>query len=277
MTIVRNIDSKCEIALDALRMVIDPAIGGRIVEFSYHERNVLATSGPQFGSTFWVSPQSLWDWPPPAEIDSAPYSVRIDPDSITLTGNMSPLLGVYVAKRFTVESSIPAVNVEYAIVNAQAEPVTVAAWEVTRVPGGLTFYATGFQRLAKSNLPIVESGGYVWYDYDPLLVEGIPKLFDKSRGGWIANAYNGLLLLKTFDAIKMEVAAPGEAEIEIYAHPDADQRYIEVEQQGQYTRLSPGEQLTWPVKWRLYEIPADIGVSVGSKVLSQWVESLLQA
>lgn len=279
MPIIQLIDSKCEITVGALRMVVDPAMGGRIMEFSNRGRNVLVTGGPQFGSTFWISPQSLWDWPPPVEIDSAPYIVQIDSRSITLTGNVSPLLGVHVVKRFTAEPAIPAVNVEYVIVNKQAAPVSMAPWEVSRVSGGLTFYATNFQRLAKSNLPVVENHGYVWYDYDPLLIGdgGVSKLFDNSRGGWIANVNNGLLFLKTFDNIEAQAAAPGEAEIEIYAHPDAGQPYIEVEQQGPYTMLEPGDRIAWTVQWRLHEVPADIDVSVGGEAVIRWVESLLKS
>lgn len=275
MTVVRRADSKCEISAGALRMVADPAVGGRIVEFSNRERNALVTGGPQYGSTFWVSPQSLWDWPPPAEIDSAPYAVRIDADSVTLTGDLSPGLGVYVVKRVTAEPVIPAISIEYSIVNSKTEPVSVAPWEVTRVPGGLTFYAADSQRLSKSNLPVVENQGLVWYDYKPLLVDGIPKLFDTSCGGWIANADNGLLFLKIFENIKAQMAAPGEAEIEIYAHPDIEHPYIEVEQQGAYTKLAPGDRLVWRVQWQLHEIPAGVDVSIGSHALIQWVKGLL--
>lgn len=275
---IRQVSAKYEIATDGLRMVVDPAVGGRIMEFSYHERNALVTSGPQVGSTFWISPQSLWDWPPPVEIDSAPYTAQVDSASVTLTGNASPLLGVYVIKRFSVVPGVPAINVEYVIVNTQVGPINVAPWEVSRVAGGLTFYPCRSQRLTISNLPIMESQGYVWYDYNPLLIGGggIPKLFDTSRGGWIANVNQGLLFLKIFDNIKPHEAAPGEAEIEVYAHPDADHPYIEVEQQGSYTTLAPGGRLAWSVQWRLYEVPAGIGVLPGDKALMQWVESLLQ-
>lgn len=258
-------------------MVIDSSNGGRIMEFGYRGRNVLVTSGPQVGSTFWISPQSLWGWPPPVEIDSAPYAVRVDKESVTLTGNVSSTLGVYVIKRFTVDSGVPAVNIEYAVVNAQAGPVKVAPWEVSRVAGGLTFYPSLSRRLAISNLPVMESCGYVWYAYNPLLIGGggIPKLFDTSRGGWIANVNQGLLFLKIFDNIKAQEAAPGEAEIEVYAHPDSDHPYVEIEQQGPYSTLAPGERLTWKVQWRLYEVPAGLDISPGGEALMRWVENLL--
>lgn len=126
MSTVRQVGTKCEVEVDTLRVVVDPALGGRILEFSCRGRNALVTSGPQVGSTFWISPQSLWGWPPPAEIDSAPYTVQDDSERITLTGSVCPALGVYVIKHFTAAPGIPAVNVEYVVVNAQAEPVSVA-------------------------------------------------------------------------------------------------------------------------------------------------------
>lgn len=276
MSTVRQVGTKCEVVVGTLRMVVDPALGGRILEFSCRGRNALVTSGPQVGSTFWISPQALWDWPPPAEIDSSLYGVRTDSESVTLTGSVSQMLGVYVTKRFTTDPGIPAVNIEYAIVNAKAVPVNVAPWEVSRVAGGLTFYPSRSRRLAISSLPTMESQGYVWYDYNPLLIGGggSPKLFDTSRGGWIANVNQGLLFLKIFDNIKAQEAAPGEAEVEVYAHPDVNHPYVEVEQQGPYSTLVPGDRLIWSVQWRLYEVPPDLDVSPGSEMLIQWVESL---
>lgn len=190
-----------------------------------------------------------------------------------LCGSMS---GECHAGNVSPEPAIPAINVEYVVVNAQAEAVDVAPWEVSRVAGGLTFYPTRSLRLEKSNLPVMESHGYVWYDYAPLLIGGggNPKLFDSSCGGWIANAGNGLLFLKTFANI--QEAAPGEAEIEVYAHPDAAHPYVEVEQQGPYSKLAPGDRLAWGVQWRLYEVPTDIDVSAGGKALMQCVEGLLR-
>ena len=41
-----------------------------------------------FGSTFWTSPQNEWNWPPVAEYDKLPYTVRwylmpVNSESIT--------------------------------------------------------------------------------------------------------------------------------------------------------------------------------------------------
>ncbi len=57
---------------------VNAQIGGRITTFSLDGKNVL--TGPSvnpdnYGSTFWTSPQSDWDWPPIPEIDNLPLIV----------------------------------------------------------------------------------------------------------------------------------------------------------------------------------------------------------
>ena len=43
--------------------------------------------------------------------------------------------------------------------------------------------------------------------------------------------------------------APGEAEIQVYVN--RGKTYIELESQGTYQTLQPGESLTWTVNWTL--------------------------
>ena len=66
--------------------------------------------------------------------------------------------------------------------------------------------------------------------------------------GWLAYLNNGLLLLKKFDDLSPTQPAPGEAEIQVYVN--RGKTYIELESQGAYTNLAPGESLTWTVRWR---------------------------
>ena len=54
--------------------------GGLITAWKLDGRNVLlatADSDSLDGSTFWPSPQSDWDWPPPHAIDAAPYASTV--------------------------------------------------------------------------------------------------------------------------------------------------------------------------------------------------------
>ena len=71
-----------------MRMVINAAVGARITEFSFDGSNVLTgpdvdtnTAAPahnNYGSTFWTSPQSAWNWPPVAAIDNQPYTGSVN-------------------------------------------------------------------------------------------------------------------------------------------------------------------------------------------------------
>src|SRR5262249_30269718 len=56
-----------------LSFEVDPQIGGRVTTFALASVNLL--TGPDvnpdnWGSSFWTSPQSVWNWPPPPQIDN---------------------------------------------------------------------------------------------------------------------------------------------------------------------------------------------------------------
>ena len=62
-----------------------------------------------------------------------------------------------------------------------------------------------------------------------------------------------MLVVKKFQDIDQNMAAPGEAEIQLYVH--GGRTFIEIESQGAYTSLKPGEKLDWTVKWFLIDMP----------------------
>ena len=62
-----------------------------------------------------------------------------------------------------------------------------------------------------------------------------------------------LLFVKVFPDIPREAQAPEEGEIVIYVHNSG--RFVEMEQQGAYTELLPGNWLTWPVYFAVQRIP----------------------
>ena len=69
--------------------------------------------------------------------------------------------------------------------------------------------------------------------------------------GWLNFRDNGLVMTKRFADIAQEDAAPGEAEIQVYI--DARKSFVEIEAQGPYTELAPGEKLDWAVRGNLAE------------------------
>ena len=88
---------------------------------------------------------------------------------------------------------------------------------------------------------------------------------------WTAN----YLLVKSFADTSPAEAAPGEAEIEIYAN--AGHTYVEVENQGAYVHLAPGAATAWTVRWMLRKLDlAATPARVGSAPLLEFVRSLVK-
>lgn len=259
----------------SLKLCVDASMGGHIVEFSLAGDNALATRGPEIGSTFWPSPQQAWGWPPPEVLDKAPYSVNRREEGVELLSSVCDRTGLQLKKAFTLHAD--RLQVEYTMINPGGESLTYAPWEITRIPGGLTFYESTEGLLALSTGTAVVDGGYVWHRYLPERQEQNEKIFGNGSSGWLANVHKGLLLVKHFEPTPASAVAPGEAEIEIYAHGDARQPYIEVEQQGRYCTLAPSEQRQWQVTWYLSRLPAAVEPVAGNKLLPQRVKDLLRA
>ena len=60
-------------------MVIDAGKGAKVLSFKYENKEVISQLQRfnAFGSTFWTSPQTEWNWPPVAEYDRNPYEVEM--------------------------------------------------------------------------------------------------------------------------------------------------------------------------------------------------------
>ena len=73
-------------------------------------------------------------------------------------------------------------------------------------------------------------------------------------------------MVKTFQDLQPGEPAPEEAEVQVYVN--RGKSYIEIESQGVYTLLQPGEQLSWTVKWHLLPVDSE---AIPSEVLMQKV------
>jgi len=267
------------LAWDDVSFEVDARTGGRVRALRIGGRNLL--TGPEvdegnFGSTFWTSPQSAWGWPPVPEIDHHAYRAVIDGNTIVMHSAPSATLGIEVEKRLAADRGRGALVFEYRIHNRGAAPVQTAPWQITRVgPGGLTFYPSGEGSFPPSNLHVQEAGGATWYPHNPALITDHQKHFADGREGWMAHADGDALLLKTFPPVPRAAHAPGEAQIEIYASPA--HKYVEVEVQGAYETIAPGQALNWRIVWLLRRLPASVPVAVGSAPLLAHVRALVAA
>ncbi|MBN2526685.1 MAG: hypothetical protein JXR76_09845, partial [Deltaproteobacteria bacterium] len=207
----------------------------------------------------WTAPEN-WGWPPPLAIDSDNYTTQVNSDTgeIILISALDAKLNVRIEKRIRVTADAGAIQVTYRIMNEAGETQSFAPWEISRVAkGGTTFYRQGSAAINARNRGVMElqqANGICAYHH-PTHMTDDAKLFDTSADNWIAHTNGHLLFIKQYDPCT--TPAPGEADIEIYACPN----YVEVEQQGTFAPIAPGDSTSWNVIWSLHQLPQNIKTS----------------
>ena len=224
----------------------------------------LLVSPDSFGSTFWTSPQREWNWPPVAEYDRMPYDAEAG-ESLVMTSQVSERMKYRIRKTFTPVDSDHSIAVTYTIKNESGETRKVAPWEITRVPNdGVIFFDAPLEGITPAGLLNFTSAyGLSWYMADEAAQN---RKVNADGKGWLAYCAKGLLLVKRFQDLDASQPAPDEAEIQVYVN--MRKTYIEIESQGAYTELKPGEELQWTVRW--YLLPYD-----GAAEPSEALKSLL--
>lgn len=238
-------------------MTIDAGRGAKIMSYKYGETEILSqrTFPNQFGSTFWTSPQVEWNWPPVQEYDSRKYTVEKNGDKLVMTSQLSEKLPFRIIKEFVPDSKEGIITINYTIKNEGEAAREVAPWEVTRVlNGGLIFFDAPVESISPAGLmPFTSEDGVCWLVPDENREN---RKINADGKGWLAYADNGLLLVKKFTDLKGDLKpAPGESEIQVYIN--SGKTYIEIENQGAYTMLQPGETLTWTVVWKLMPLKTE--------------------
>lgn len=262
-------DGKYTITNGDVTMTIDASRGGKIVSYKYQDQEVLSQFRfpNSFGSTFWTSPQSDWNWPPVREYDSMPYGGYLKSDSLILTSQRSERFGMRIRKSFTADEKTGSITITYTIINESAQTRQVAPWEITRVPnGGMVFFQAKETVPANrmKGLPFTFEKGAAWFVMDE---DRANRKINADGKGWLAFCDKGLMFVKKFQDLNPSQPAPAEAEIQIYANPG--KTYVEIEEQGAYTKLEPGDELSWSVTWYLfpYETEAEPSKAALKKAL----------
>lgn len=201
-----------------------------------------------FGSTFWPAPQSEWNWPPIATYDSKPYAAVLSKTSVTLTSDKDAKYPYVFTKNYTPLGK-GAFQIEYIIENAGDKEVMVAPWEITRVPSGGFIFCDAPEIYPVTEMTYTTEMGWQWIQF--IAKRQNRKTFADCKG-WLAFANDGLLFVKQFPDITSQEAAPGEEDFEIYFNQG--QTYTEIENQGKYATLAPGEKTSWTVKWTVKSV-----------------------
>jgi hypothetical protein len=205
------------------------------------------------GDKTWPAPQG-WDgpdqWPGPPDpvLDSGPYSVAADGDTVTMTSAPDPRTGLRFVRAVTILDD--GYRLDLRAENVSERPVRWALWNVTQFPGGGSVTA-GLRR--PDVVALVAGTGTPEYtvDGDRLVVPAqdvVGKLGVPGTAGWVT--YGALTL-------SFEVDPAGEypdegSPLEIWLeHPlpsplaslgdlDPPARIVELEILGPLTTLEPG-------------------------------------
>lgn len=241
-----------------LTMSIDIGKGGKILSLKHKDTEIISQSRfpESFGSTFWTSPQKEWNWPPVQEYDKMPYTVVEQSDmKLVIKSQVSERLKYQIGKTFTTDKKSGAFVVTYTIRNEADETRKVAPWEITRVSNneGIIFFEAPLDGITPAELMDFKAqNGVAWYKTDEAPQN---RKINADGRGWLAYCNDGLLLVKQFEDLKADAPAPGEAEIQVYVN--RGKTYIELESQGAYTTLAPGEELSWTVRWYLIPVKGE--------------------
>lgn len=271
-------DSAYSLSFAGLQATIDVKNGGRLETFALDGNNFLSgknINSGNWGTSMWPSPQSAWGWPPSQQLDNLAYSVVSDSAEIVLRSQKDSKQAFVFIKSYKIDTKDTSLVVTYTILNDTTIAQKVAAWEISRVaPGGLTFYPSGDEAKRGQLAPLtIDSSGVTWFQYNTETIPaGVPKLLADGKEGWLAQASNGFLLVKSFEDVSTGKYAPEEGEIELYTNPDKS--YIEIEQQGTYVELKAGGELVYAVRYKLVKLPASVHVSVGDVDLLKIARSM---
>ncbi|MEO0468300.1 MAG: DUF4380 domain-containing protein [Bacteroidota bacterium] len=247
----------------ALEVEVLPTMGGRISAVRFGERELMtAFQGEplQFGSTFWLSPQSDWNWPPPHWLDLAAYTARTRVDTIEMRSPKDPANQWHVMKELFIQQADTSLSIRYTLTNISDSIRRAAPWEISRVPqrGMFVFPKGENEPKKKSIFPPVDfhtTAGLLWHQIRPEDTSSTARLsIADGSEGWLAWADQGVIWVKRFDDIAMADQAPGEGEIPFFISPPQD-NFMEIEVQGAYTSLAPGESLQWTVNWKVISAP----------------------
>lgn len=260
-------NGRYSISVGDVTLTVDAARGGKVVSYKYQDQEILSTTRMpnSFGSTFWTSPQKEWNWPPVPEFDTKPFNAEVKDGVLVLTGEKSARFGYRIRKEFSADKKDNAIVIKYTIINESGETRQVAPWEISRVPnGGVVFFEAKEATPANNmkGLPFTYEYGAAWYVMDE---DRENRKINADGTGWLAFCDKGLMFVKKFENIKVEEAAPAEAEIQIYANPG--KTFVEIEEQGAYTTLNAGESVDWTARW--YLVPNDLPAEPSKALLKK--------
>ncbi|HXU02746.1 MAG TPA: hypothetical protein VN903_17395 [Polyangia bacterium] len=264
-------------------MEVDAQVGARVGKLSLAGTDLIMTSAmaarvdggldpTTWGSVFWTSPRSAWTpqtWPPPVNIDGAPYTTTIAGTHVTASGPADTSIGVSMAKDYSADATSGWIKIGYTIKATKAQ--RAAPWEVSRVPrGGIVFFPVpSSSAVTKGPLTITVSNNIVWFDDAPKTATSPngDKLYADGTT-WTAYLLGRNLFLKRFTDTPAAMQPAMEGEIDVYP----GNGFLEFEVQGPYTMIAANGNLPWSIEWKVVTVPSSIAVTAGSAALADFAK-----
>jgi len=280
---------------DTTSMTLVRTMGGLIAAFKLNGKSIILEepspeSGMQ-GSTFWPSPQSLFDWPPPPTISGGTeadgetgrsaegggtYDVQVDDAklSVVLTSQPDPDLGVRVVKNVSCDTERQAMVVRYTMEKVDtATNLSLAGWEKTNLPAGaLIFWDHGDAETVtriddmsnKTSQTLDVDGDTFYFDHSNDDVhEGGTKIASNTTSSWIAAVRDDIMFVKVFKSVPLDKVAPGEGDVAVFARPS----FSSIENQGAYGAVKKGKPSVYVVCWYARKLPDGAQAAKGDETM----------
>lgn len=264
----------------AVQAVIVPAVGGRLVHFSLGGENILYENPATRGKTAFTD-ENLWlggyvcdvgpetrPLPNHAAVLQAPATWAIGkPFAASVTNDSVDGLNIQISKDFLVSPDTGELGVMQRMANVSKQDVSYCFQDRTMCKGGgyvliplnkKSRFKAGWSQMHRAN-------GREFYDGDQpditqaRVVDGVlvvstvgnvTKIGADSTAGWIAYAWEKILLIKYFPWYADGNYSDGGNTVEVYF----DQRAVELSPLSPEKKLAPGQSFSFPEKWMMVEL-----------------------
>ena len=255
--------------------VVDANQGANVTTFSLGGHNVLAD-----GSHFRASPQKTWSWPPPPEITSLAYSPSRNGNVMVMEGQASQKWGLKARKRYSGQCDPSGGDPRVHPDQYRHRDRQLGSLGGESAPGYWPYllprgeYHPGQARELWAGPPAHNNG---WDLLARLSTSEAPLRRRRQyqlhcgagrREGWAAHVESGLLFLKSFEDVPVSQLAPDEGEVQLWT--DSTHALMEMENEGAYLPLAPGQSIVWTMRWYLRRLPTEVAATAGNVKLVEF-------
>lgn len=268
-----------------VQVIVIPAVGGRIINFSYDGDNILFENAASAGRTvsdnkgpFWASGYQCDVGPELGSIPKhdtlwiGPYTWKSPHDyTVEVTSERDPNLGLQIQKQYVLAPDTGELGIVQRLRNQSDSAKSYCLWDRSLCKGGgfAFFPLNKHSRFNRGwSLRTTVDGKYA-YDGDRpnlpqvhildgvLVTEAVgepSKIGADSDAGWIAYARGKLLFVKYFPYTRKGNYTDGGNSVEVYF----DQRVAEIEPLSPETKLEPNQNFSFPEKWVLIPLKKEV-------------------